>query len=396
MPKRTRADDAARVAEGAEIQTEMPAVEPVSGAAGAKDPRVPRVLKGTEKAAEGAQLPQKKYFRQRAHINPLGTSQTYQYPISCERMDWASHFPLYAAASKTGALVDGRYVEVADVGCGFGGLTVALGALLPESLCLGMEIRPKVTEYVRLRILALRRQAAAGASSSSSEAGSAAGSVPDYQNISVLKINAMKYLPNFFAKGQLTKLFFCFPDPQFKPSHHRRRIVNTQLLAEYAYVLRPGTGRLYTISDVKDLSNWMAAHSDAHQCFERIPEEELKDDPCVEAMRTQTEEGKKVERLGGQKHIAVFRRLTDAEIATKAAKFDFWVEPPVDYEYMPAPAQQKYVEDLARGRAKPETAWQIKQTQLKQVYERSKAAHDQQQQLEDAAAAEHAHAAPST
>jgi hypothetical protein len=32
-----------------------------------------------------------------------------------------------------------------------------------------------------------------------------------YQNISVLRHNAMKYLPNFFRKGQLTKLFFLFP-----------------------------------------------------------------------------------------------------------------------------------------------------------------------------------------
>lgn len=32
-----------------------------------------------------------------------------------------------------------------------------------------------------------------------------------YHNISVLRHNAMKYLPNFFRKGQLTKLFFLFP-----------------------------------------------------------------------------------------------------------------------------------------------------------------------------------------
>jgi tRNA (guanine-N7-)-methyltransferase len=32
-----------------------------------------------------------------------------------------------------------------------------------------------------------------------------------YQNISVMRHNAMKYLPNFFRKGQLTKLFFLFP-----------------------------------------------------------------------------------------------------------------------------------------------------------------------------------------
>ena len=35
----------------------------------------------------------------------------------------------------------------------------------------------------------------------------------------------MKYFPNFFEKGQLSKLFFCFPDPHFKAANFRRRIV---------------------------------------------------------------------------------------------------------------------------------------------------------------------------
>ena len=37
-------------------------------------------------------------------------------------------------------------------------IAVGLAPLLPESLCLGMEIRTKVTEYVRLRVLALREK----------------------------------------------------------------------------------------------------------------------------------------------------------------------------------------------------------------------------------------------
>ena len=32
-----------------------------------------------------------------------------------------------------------------------------------------------------------------------------------YTNITALRTNAMRYLPYFFAKGQLTKLFFLFP-----------------------------------------------------------------------------------------------------------------------------------------------------------------------------------------
>lgn len=32
-----------------------------------------------------------------------------------------------------------------------------------------------------------------------------------YQNISCVRTNAMKYLPNYFRKEQLTKIFFLFP-----------------------------------------------------------------------------------------------------------------------------------------------------------------------------------------
>jgi tRNA (guanine-N7-)-methyltransferase len=55
----------------------------------------------------------------------------------------------------------------------------------------------------------------------------------------------MRYLPNFFEKNQLEKIFICFPDPHFKTKNFRRRIISTALLTEYAYFLKPG-GLLYT------------------------------------------------------------------------------------------------------------------------------------------------------
>ena len=57
----------------------------------------------------------------------------------------------------------------------------------------------------------------------------------------------MRYLPNYFRKHQLEKMFFCFPDPHFKVKNHRRRIISLALLNDYAYFLKPG-GRLYTIT----------------------------------------------------------------------------------------------------------------------------------------------------
>ena len=128
-------------------------------------------------------------------------------------------------------------------------------------MSLGMEIRVKVSDYVQERITALRQQARA------SDAGKLliecttfkvrAAESDDYGNTWCLRMNAMKYLPNFFRKAQvcsllfgsrkiafltlqLSKMFFLFPDPHFKKVKHKHRIINTTLLDEYAYVLRVG------------------------------------------------------------------------------------------------------------------------------------------------------------
>lgn len=120
----------------------------------------------------------------------------------------------------------------------------------------------------------------------------------------------MKFLPNFFKKGQLSKIFICFPDPHFKTRKHKARIVSSTLNSEYAYAMKPG-GIVYTITDVEPLHEWMVEHLDAHPSFERLTKEEEDGDECVEVMRTETEEGKKVERNKGQKFVALFRRLGD-------------------------------------------------------------------------------------
>lgn len=161
-----------------------------------------------------------------------------------------------------------------------------------------MELRSQVSEFVRDKIRALRAQ-------------HGDGSVPGgYQNIACLRANTMRFLPNFFVRGQLSKIFICFPDPHFKARKHKARIVSTTLNTEYAFVLRPG-GLVYTITDVEPLHAWMVQHFDEHPLFERVVEEELTQDECVEVMRTETEEGKKVERNKGHKFVAVYRRLED-------------------------------------------------------------------------------------
>ena len=263
--------------------------------------------------------PQKRFYRQRAHCNPLAHNDSYEYPVRPENMQWCSE-ALYPVA--------GIAPTVLDIGCGFGGLTLALAALLPDEVILGMEIRAKVTEYVRLRIAAARKEGVDKNAELAKHSGAELGTYKkhhDYANCAVLRTNSMKFLPNYFGKGSIRKLFFCFPDPHFKRKNHPRRIVAVRLLSEYAYVLPAGHGKLYCITDVKELHDWHVAACDAHPLFRRVlvltePTGDFDaieaDDPCVHAMKTVTEEGQKVDRNQGQKYYAVYERIADSEART--------------------------------------------------------------------------------
>jgi hypothetical protein len=122
-----------------------------------------------------------------------GHTQCHCRPVKPDEFDWSEHFPAFFPAtepedssggdgSKAAAAgnahesrseedaensvathtvhCDAKDLKVrfADIGCGFGGLIVKLALLFPEKLMVGMELRDKVTEYVKERILALREQ----------------------------------------------------------------------------------------------------------------------------------------------------------------------------------------------------------------------------------------------
>ena len=140
-------------------------------------------------------MPKKRFYRSRAHCNPLSHNDGFHYPNNPSMWDLNEHYPNN----------EGKIVKFLDIGMGFGGLTVALARNFPDKVVMGMEIRAKVCEYVRLRIEALRSE------------------FPGmYQNASCLRYicehlrfigkilirtNCMRYLPNYFNKGQLEKIF---------------------------------------------------------------------------------------------------------------------------------------------------------------------------------------------
>jgi len=205
-------------------------------------------------------------------------------------MDWSPFYPQYFGGPLDPTAT--KRVAFCDVGCGYGGLSMSLAEMFPHDLTLGIEIRPKVVEYVEQRIQKQRDAGKNGA----------------FHNVAVMNTNAMKFLPNYFTKGQLQKMFFLFPDPHFKKANYRRRIINTVLLADYAYILGVG-GKLYTITDVKDLGDWMRLHLDSFPLFQRISDEENAADPVVQLVTESSEEAKKVDKAGGKKFLAVYRRI---------------------------------------------------------------------------------------
>lgn len=76
-------------------------------------------------------LVQKRHYRQRAHANPF-SDHALSYPAAPAQFDWDTHYPAFAGSGKT--------PEFADIGCGFGGLLIALAPLFPETLMLGQSL----------------------------------------------------------------------------------------------------------------------------------------------------------------------------------------------------------------------------------------------------------------
>uniref|UniRef100_A0A674BEU2 tRNA (guanine(46)-N(7))-methyltransferase n=1 Tax=Salmo trutta TaxID=8032 RepID=A0A674BEU2_SALTR len=120
-----------------------------------------------------------------------------------------------------------------------------------------------------------------------------------YRNISCLRSNTMRYLPNLFSKGQLSKMFFLFPELHFKKT---KRFDKGFLFTVYTYenivfnsFYGISQGLVYTNTDMEEVHHWMVKHFSEHPLFTWVPDTEL--------------EGKKVQRNGGKNYLVVFHRV---------------------------------------------------------------------------------------
>ena len=268
-------------------------------------------------------MPNKNNYRQHAHCNPL-SKISMGYPFSPECINWSLCYPkefsleenqtansnLYLnTKTNPGPFTNEKYkpistsnvpkdfynsphVSVVDVGCGYGALLENMSKSLENgSLALGLEIRDKVTNYVGERIKGLRLNS----------------DNKEFNNISVMRSNTMKLLLNYFYKGQLDKLFFCFADPHFKRTNHRKRIINQYLLNEYSYLLKKG-GKLYIMTDVEELYIWERSMLNQNKCFKEMDKEEVEKDEFTGFMKN-TNEARKVIKNDGKMYYSIYERV---------------------------------------------------------------------------------------
>ena len=235
---------------------------------------------------------------QKANSNLFLNTKTYPGPFTNEK------YKPISTSKIPKDFYNNPYVSIVDIGCGYGALLENMSKSLEKgSLALGLEIRDKVTNYVGERIKGLRLNT----------------DNKEFNNISVMRANTMKLLLNFFYKGQLDKLFFCFADPHFKRTNHRKRIINQYLLNEYSYLLKKG-GRLYIITDVEELYIWERSMLNQNKCFKEMSKEDVEKDEFSAFMKN-TNEARKVIKNGGKMFYSIYERV-ESQIKNLSELYD--------------------------------------------------------------------------
>lgn len=168
--------------------------------------------------------------RVREHVNPL--SRKYQTPVSPP--DWEA---IYAVPSQPLHL---------DIGCGKGRFLLSMAQQHANWNFLGLEIREPLVEQ---------------ANEWKAEMG-----LSNLHYLFCNVNNSLQPILSSLPSGVLHRVSIQFPDPWFKRKHQKRRVVQSELVAELAGFLVSG-GAVFLQSDIKEVAVEMRDRFRAHPAF---------------------------------------------------------------------------------------------------------------------------------
>ncbi len=235
-------------------RTQVRSTLPVASFSGLSD-RGPVVPSSSSSQA----LPKKPTQKIRQHANPL--THFNQKPIELEEEWLVKVFPiLHKQPAKSRKLI-------IDIGCAKGGWVLDYAIRYPEHLIIGLELRPAAIELCNYRKAVLL------------QTHPHRDNTGFLENVLFLKSNANVDLDAIlssihrFNQQQREASSSCplspltlemitiqFPDPHFKLSHHKRRVVNASLLNILAKGAQIDSTKLFIQSDIKELMEDMMQH----------------------------------------------------------------------------------------------------------------------------------------
>src|SRR6185436_18001354 len=133
-----------------------------------------------------------------------------------------------------------------DVGCATGEFLLGRAAQTPGHDIVGLEIRVPVVEQVQRRI------ARAGLT-----------------NAACVLCNANASFEALFPPASLRIVYVHFPDPWFKPRHHKRRLVTPAFVEMLATRLEPG-GEFEFMTDFGEYAAEVVPLVEGHAAFENV------------------------------------------------------------------------------------------------------------------------------
>jgi len=141
-----------------------------------------------------------------------------------------------------------------DIGCAAGEFLFDLALANTNWNYLGIEIREKLVKTAKLR-----------------------SSKREIKNLYFIFGNAYKILNdihNNYLATNLKSISFNFPDPWFKKRHHKRRVIQPELIDIFSNSLQKGS-LIYIKTDVKDLFDHMDCAISSNFCFQKLDKNDI-------------------------------------------------------------------------------------------------------------------------